>query len=361
MKIALKMLIAAILSLTVGIACASPLLVTELNIRPWINQVQGVTAQFEVKVVYANFTLQNGDKPVTQDSGPTISYFAVVNITNLSNLDAKLTSVNFLAAQKITNNTEPSIGNSTSAIATSAEGAWVDGKWYNVTWVNVTYPYFDENGNFHQPVFKLPGEPYWMEGVQVYDIYANGTLTTTYLNMNGTWTDVTGRVTMNHPTLGSNGQSVVGVVADDVQSFDTIIDNSVKETGSNIGATRITHHLVDQPGLFNATWLQRESRLMAVSGSWNVHLPFADPKAVESLQSGNLTFHTQISNLVEEGLSMVNNTLTTTWSDATELKQVQLTQNGNSYIYNPLSLDNQAFQIDKWGIEVFINPRSQTP
>lgn len=74
------------LSLTVGIACASPLLVTELNIRPWINQVQGVTAQFEVKVVYANFTLQNGDKPVTQDSGPTISYFAVVNITNLSNL-----------------------------------------------------------------------------------------------------------------------------------------------------------------------------------------------------------------------------------------------------------------------------------
>jgi hypothetical protein len=86
MKIALKMLIAAILSLTVGIACASPLLVTELNIRPWINQVHGVTAQFEVNVVYANFTLQNGDKPVTQDSGPTISYFAVVNITNLSNL-----------------------------------------------------------------------------------------------------------------------------------------------------------------------------------------------------------------------------------------------------------------------------------
>lgn len=73
------------LSLTVGIACASPLLVTELNIRPWINQVQGVTAQFEV-IVYGNFTLQNGDKPVTQDSGLTISSFAVVNITNLSSL-----------------------------------------------------------------------------------------------------------------------------------------------------------------------------------------------------------------------------------------------------------------------------------
>ena len=359
MKIALKMLIAAILSLTVGIACASPLLVTELNIRPWVKYVQGTTAQFDVSVVYTNFTLQNADKPITQDSGPTISYYAVVNITNLSDLNAQLSGLNFIAAQKFTNNSEAAL-NMTSAIATSAEGAWVDGKWYNLTWVNVTYPYFDENGNFHQPVFKLPGEPYWMEGVQVYDRYVNGTLTATYLNMNGTWTDVTGRVTMAHPTL-SMGESITGIVADDRQAFVNLIDSSDNGTMPVIGGINMTTHLAGIAGQFKNTLLPHESRFLAVSGSWEVHKSYAKPNAVESLQSANLTFKAQTSNIVEEGTSFVNNTLTTTWSDAVEYKQVFLTQMGNGYVYNPLSLDAKAFRTDQWGIEVFVNPGSQVP
>jgi hypothetical protein len=224
----------------------------------------------------------------------------------------------------------------------------------------VTYPYFDENGNFHQPVFKLPGEPYWMEGVQVYDRYVNGTLAATYLNMNGTWTDVTGRVTMTHPTLNM-GESITGIVAFDRQSSVNLIDSNNNGTMPVIGGIITTTHLAGIAGQFDNTLLPHESRFLAVSGSWEVHKSYATPNAIESLQSANLMFKTQTSNIVGEGTSFVNNTLTTTSSDAVEYKQVHLTQMGNSYVYNPLSLDTKAFKTDQWGIEVFINPRSQTP
>ncbi len=52
----LTMVLCAVLSLTVGIACAAPLLVSELSIRPWTIQVAGVKAEFNIDVVYANFT-----------------------------------------------------------------------------------------------------------------------------------------------------------------------------------------------------------------------------------------------------------------------------------------------------------------
>jgi len=358
MKNSVKFLAIAVLSLAMGIASASPLLITELKIRPWIHEVQGQTAQFSVNVIYANFTIQDADKPVEQDSGPTITYFAVVNITNFSDLNATLTRVNFLAAQNIANDSGPAIEN--GAVGWEAEGAWVDGKWYNLTWVNVTYPYFDENGIFHQPEFKLPEQPYWMEGVQVYDRYVNGTLVATYLNMNGTWTDVANKINVARMPLDS-GYSIVGTVVDDTQCFENVAVRDYTSNGiaygPSIGAIRTTYHLVGE-GFFSNYWAPHQSRLVAVFGSWDVHEPFASDETVKALQSGNLTFKTQTTNFVEEGSSMINNTVTTTSSDAVELKRVQLTQNENSYIYSPLVLDNQAFLIDQWGVEV--NLRSQT-
>ncbi len=203
MKFALKLIVFAILSFSIGIACASPLLVTELNIRPYINYVQGETVQFNINVIYANFTLQNADKPVEQNSGPTISYFAVVNITNPSNLGATLTRVGFNAAPEIAS-VPSSIQN--VSITYDAPGAWVDGKYYNLTWVNVPSPSFDENGKLVQGPFKLI-EPYWMQGVQVFDKYVNGNVTATYLNMNGTWTNVTGHIEVARPPSGSSYSS----------------------------------------------------------------------------------------------------------------------------------------------------------
>jgi hypothetical protein len=365
MKIGIKLLAVAILSLTMGIAFASPLLVTELNIRPWTNYVQGQTAQFSVNVVYANFTLQNADAPVEQDSGPTITYFAVVNITNLSDLGATLQRVEFTAAPQI--DSVPTNG----SVTWDAKGAWVDGKYYNLTWVDSSSPYFDENGHFVQPGFKL-ANPYWMQGVQISDWYVNGNVTSTYLNMNGTWTNVTGHIDVTRTPLG-NAYSSDGtdVVADNIQAFDSeAFKNFGTENftsngtgyGSSFGMMNETDHLVG-PGYFNNSWEPQQSRLIAISGSWQVLASLgAGDEPVKEIQGSNLTFMTQVDNMADLPVQLqgiVNNTVTNTLSTDVELVQVQLTQSGNSYLYNPLSLDNQAFQIDQWGVEATL--RSQTP
>ncbi len=80
---------------------------------------------------------------------------------------------------------------------------------------------------------------------------------------------------------------------------------------------------------------------------------------VGALQSGNLMFKTTVTNFVDSMAGFSNNTVTDTWSDAAELKQVQLTQSENRFIYNPLSLSSNAFQVDKWTVEV--NFRCVTP
>ncbi len=145
MKTAPKLIICATLSLLIGMAVATPLLASELNIEPWITHVQGPTADFDLDVVYANFTVQNPDAPLTETSGPTINYFAVVNVTNPSEYSALMLGVNFMAGQKITNITNQgpsgSGGNWTVGEGWTAKGAWVDGVWYDVTWVDGRYPF----------------------------------------------------------------------------------------------------------------------------------------------------------------------------------------------------------------------------
>lgn len=361
MKIGIKLLAAAILSLTMGIACASPLLVSELNIRPYTNYVQGQTAPFTINVVYANFTIQNADKPVEQDSGPTISYFAVVNITNPSNLGATLTTVTFEAAPEIVQ-TPSSIQN--GSIAYEAPGAWVDGKYYNLTWVDTSSPYLGENGKLSE--FKI-ASPYWMQGVQVFDTYVNGNVTSSYLNMNGTWTDVTGRIDVSRQPIGSvyssagttevvfNQQGFSNDPSENYSSNGIIYDQSAAQP---FGPMSFTNHFVGQ-GFFNNSWEPHQSRLVAISCSWQVLASWGAKDApVKAIQAGTLTFMTQTDNFVELSAPL-NNTVINTSSHDIELKQVQLTQSVNSYLYNPLSLDNQAFQIDKWSVEATL--RSQTP
>ncbi len=168
MKFALKLIVIAVLSFSIGIACASPLLVSELNIRPWITHVQGPTAKMEIEVIYANFTVQNADDPIAKDMGPTISYLAVVNITNPSEFISSLTRIEFLAAQKVQNSSSGIDGFSTGGALWEAAGVWLDGKWYNLTWVNAAGPVFDMSGKMSSGIHVLPGQEYWIQGVQLY-------------------------------------------------------------------------------------------------------------------------------------------------------------------------------------------------
>lgn len=360
MKFALKLIVFAILSFSIGIACASPLLVSELNIRPWITYVQGPTAEMTVEVVYANFTLQNEGNAITKDSGPTISYYAVINVTNPSDFEATVSRVDFMAAQQIINNSanpHPYNGGE----GWSAKGAWVDGKWYNLTWVTVGYPSTNENGSLYW-VSMPSGQEYWMEGVQIYDRYINGTLAATYLNMNGTWTDVIGRITVERQQQGSN-YLAHGLVANEMHIFENMATREYPSNGTVYdqfyGATRMVYHLVGNDSLFDNVWVPHKSRLFLISGNWDMREHFADSDLVAKLQSGNLTFKTMASNIIDSEFGFSNNTVTNTWSDTTELKQVQLTQSGNSFIYNPLFINSKAFQVDKWGVEV--NLRNDAP
>jgi len=355
MKFTLKLIIFAILSFSLGIACASPLLVSE-KVVPWITYVQGPTADMTVQVVYANFTLQNSSTPITQDSAPTIFYNAILNITNPSEYNTYLSRIDFLAAQQIVNNSNPHPIN--GGEEWSAKGIWLDGKWYNLTYVTVSSPSFDADGTMHV-MHALKGQEYWMEGVRLYDRYINGSLAATYLDMNGTWVNVTDKLDESHSDVGSSSYSIHGMIVNEINIFSNTAVREYSNDGSAIissyGGRQEIDHLVSD-SYFDNNWAPQQSRLFAVSGNWTMIAPFGQEEQVMILQSGQLMLKTSVDNSVDIDARFVNNTVTQTWSTATELKQVQLTQMDNSYIYT--TLPNASFITDKWGLEAFLDSGS---
>jgi hypothetical protein len=359
MQIGLKMLIAAVCSLSIGVAFASPLLISDLNIRPYITRVQGPTADFKVEVVYANFTVLDAEKPIADEDGPSLLYQIVLNVTNLANIGADLTMVDFGAAGKITSTSSPPfINNSMRGTGWTAPGAWVDGVWYNVTWVNVTAPLFDSKGNLRPSLVTVPKEQcYWMEGVQVYEKTvnnANGSTTSTYLNMNGTWTDVTGRIQVWRPGSGTGGGwSFNNIVAEKRYFF----QNTPHEDVNSPLSTSI--FVLTGEGNFDNNWKPHESRFIAVQSSGKIAKHSGNAKALEVLNSGTIALKASIQNLAEPTMvGLVNNTYQDTSSITNDVEQISLTKLGNSYVYNRILSDNQMFQPDKWGVEVFVRPRS---
>ncbi len=365
MKHQAKLVLFGLLSLTIGVAFASPLLASELNIRPFIKHVQGPTADFSVEAVYANFTIINGSKPVSYFDGPAIEYYVVLNVTNLSDLGAILRDVNFVAAEEIVNATESAFwANDFYGTGYEVEGAWVDGVWYNITYVTGGYPTIDRNGN----ITEFPTQnntwftPHLMEGVQIMDTYENQTLTGTYMNMNGTWTNVTGRINFTRPEGTaplSNAISISNTVVNELRVFQTLTPDSANASeGSEIGAK---YTWVGE-GLFNNYWEPHQSRLIVLQGTRDIKEPWASTEALDALKSGSITLQTRVLNHADVKVEIVNNTIEDTWSHATELKQVQLSQSGDSYIYNiilgnTILGENLTFTTDQYGVEVFVKTR----
>lgn len=362
MKIAKKLIVSAIISLLIGIAVATPLLASELNMRPWINHVQGPTADFNLDVIYANFTVQNSNVPITENNGPTIYYSAVVNVTNPSDYAAQLTGANFWAGQKITNTTGQAPfgitdGNWSTGSGWEAEGVRVDGVWYNVSWVDGNYPHFDENGTMTESPFPAPSSlGHWMEGVQLYEITIHNNLDTTtriYLNMNGTWTDVTGKITVDRP----EGQSYTmsGTVAGHNIFFQPDENSTLNDHSFGYCSTK---NIWVGEDAFDNLFAPGQSRLIVVTGSWEVRKTWANVNPVEVLETGSLWLKTNTHNSLDMNPDLGDNTFLDTWSDATVIQQIILTKIGNSYIYNKALSDNQMFQLDQYGAEAFITQRS---
>ena len=99
MKTRSKFILIGIISLLAGSAFATPLLLSELEIVPFWTMPEGPKADLSVSVVYANFTIQ-GNSSVHDKS--ILSYYIVLNMTNLSNLPTKLSYFGFAGLKNIT-------------------------------------------------------------------------------------------------------------------------------------------------------------------------------------------------------------------------------------------------------------------
>jgi len=379
MKIGLTLIAIALTGLITGLAFASPLMLSELDIKPWIHHIQGSTADFEIETVFANFTVLNSNNPTSEVDDLSVKYQVWLNVTNPSDLGATLLDVNFAAAGEITAYSGPPLigANSSGGWGWEAEGALVDGKWYNLTWVNGTYPFFDRDGNMEPFPFEIPWQTgYWMEGVQLYQRHVNGTVVATYLNMNGTWTDVTDKIALEEREHGS-GHSLKNVVADQMRIFQTYVpDVSVEfdSDGNEIQVPSVidagngtqvsvkvdsllgTVYIQAGEGYFNNYWKPGESRIVLIGGTQEFG-SWVNFNPVDVLNSGSITFKTTTFNSADTDFWLGNNTVQDNWSYANELKTVELIKDNNSYIYNMALLEAYEFSVDEWNAEVFLEPR----
>jgi len=363
MKIGTNLILLGILSLLIGTAFASPLLISELEIRPFHEPLpKGPTADIDVNVVYANFSIGDTAEDLTD-----ISYFVVLNITNNSDDYAEISMVTFDAAQNITkgiSSDSPFFGeNWTSSLGWESKGAWVDGKWYNLTWVPHSNFWMNASSLIHgreMGDFPVIGEGYWMEGVQLLDKAVGGTVTNMYMNMNGTWVDVTGRITW----LDDNGN----VVDINPERLETHTSKAVTGSGSFFGETKMfgpgSSSTDDEevplsvtntraPIEFNNLWAPHQSRLIAFSADRKVLSMFLETSKLEQLKTEPITFRGSVHSQLNGTVGVYDS-----WAVDDEIKQVQLELTEDGYLYNIILSDDQMFVMDSFGVEVFIEPRN---
>ncbi|MGD6806953.1 MAG: hypothetical protein ACQCN4_08350 [Candidatus Bathyarchaeia archaeon] len=373
MKFASKFIAAAIFSLCIGVAVATPLFATE--IIPYPRMPQGPKAEFGVNVAYTDFKI--ADQP-DEYGRQQMQYNVVLNVTNLADIEAKLGTVNFAAAQNITilkgameggTSSSSGGGSGSNSFGGRIEGLWLDDKWLNVTWIPGTHPEglvkvmtppWGSGATVHY-VSSLPTaipnlpenaseNGYWIEGVPIKQYqYFNSTENklTLYdtIYANGTWVNVTGRIRIEDPK-------------ESVLSFGTIIQTSTMfwprstSIGTLSNSTNSQNFVIwSGDGDFNNTWMPHQSRLIQVKGT----------TYVGSNEIPSLTASEKI-NLYAAAYSYiwdqpVNGTFYDTSKISTSLTAVHLTETSEgNYIYNLLS-GSQTFQTDQYG-EVFLKQES---
>jgi hypothetical protein len=371
MKIGTNMILLGILSMLIGTAFASPLLLSELEIRPYTEPLpKGPTADIDVDVVYANFSVGDSDERLTD-----VSYFVVLNITNNSDEWAVIGMADFSAAQNITKGIPSDsifVGeNWTNSKGWEAKGAWVDGKWYNLTWVphnnfwiNCSELIYGRDmwGEGLSPI----GEGYWMEGVQLKDkavgAAIGGNVTNIYMNMNGTWVDVTGRIKW----LDDDG-NIVEIHPERLPSHTSqVVTGSRTYFGGSltfgINQTNSSYDPDLDPGVtvtiyapieFNNRWAPHQSRLIAISSNREVLSTLLEPSKLEQLNTEPVTFRGSVHSYLKDTVGVYDST-----SVDDVIMQVQFETTDDGYLYNTILADDEMFVMDSFGVEVFIEPRN---
>ncbi|PVX23349.1 MAG: hypothetical protein CW716_12400 [Candidatus Bathyarchaeum sp.] len=357
-----KLVFIGILSLLVGTVFATPLLVAELEeIKPYKDPLpKGTTADVSVDVIYANFSI--GDTWLHEDSNRNvtdITYFVVLNVTNNSDECAEVTSVEFTAAKNVTKGItgdSPFVSDKfTGYSGWEAEGAWVDGIWYNVTWV--------PHNNFWINCTSIiqgqdmwgedspEGEGYWMEGVQIMDKREGGilgTITSTYMNMNGTWVDVTGRINVTRPEE-ADPKDLVTVSEPLFSEMKCLIPG----TSSGMENWVLDGITTNTDADFNKRWLAGESRLIAITNNRSILTSILSPSKLELVKTEPVSIKLRAHHRINGTLGIID-----TYSFTTKIKSVQFETTPQGYLYNTVLSDDQMFMMDEFGAEVFIEPRN---
>jgi hypothetical protein len=166
------------------------------------------------------------------------------------------------------------------------------------------------------------------------------------MNMNGTWTAVTGRIIVSRPAQPTNMTTIMYPVLAETRMFASNADNSA---GYNFDYSGEDYTFV---GLwkFSNVWQPYESRLIELKGSRTV-----ESSAIVTL-ANDLYVHLQASSTLV--IDTFNGTRMDTSAMANSVQQISLQRAGNTYLYNNILGTGQTFQPDQWGVEVFIKDGS---
>ncbi|MDG6223817.1 MAG: hypothetical protein IAX21_02595 [Candidatus Bathyarchaeota archaeon] len=342
MKIEIKLAMIGLLSLLVGSAFASPLLMTELdpeNIKPYLKPPSDVfTSSVTGEVLYANFSITpNSEK----DSVFDLSYFVVINVTNTSDEPTNVTFVSFDAEVQdysLRKTNSGGYSKSEAGRGWTAREAWVDGKHYNLTWVP------NKEGFDYQGDPELEGE--WIEGVNIYEHYINYKLAYTRINMNGTWVDVTGRIDVERPLYWPPTEHVMDATI--ISHIKSLVRETTFDT-EGLDTPMIQRPPSGTPEEFNEVWGPHQSRLIVIKADRPVPSKYFESEKLEKLKTEEIVLKTIIQNSVT-----VDN-----WTDSAvsnDYIQVFFEVTDNGYQYSVLPEDT-VFTLDVFGVEAFIDSR----
>lgn len=391
-----KLVAVAVLALLAGTAFAAPMLIAPLDVKPYPRVNEGPKADFTIDLLYANFSTTEFDQNqtvtklignfttgnfsyanVTETTKYTnVTYTVVANITNLSNIDAKMYETSFTAAQNINVVDSAlggvSLGSSFSAVRESnfggvVDGVWLDGKWLSTTWVpGRDYPInmirvMNQN---HQTLPLIPDLPEnateegtWIEGVPIAEYYDNTHMDATQIYINGAWVDVTGRVQPSNPqpmVLATN--TLVNLV---LTSGTPIYKNAGNSSvgpitefpgwGQGVGQT---YRWTGTNG-FDKIWQPHQSKLVVFTGSQTFLNSEGINSSIASMANGSIDLYGSFTSYLNN--MPVNGTYYNTLSTGTWLKTVPLEKTPDGYVYNAVLSNDQFFQISQNGVEVSIN------
>jgi hypothetical protein len=389
MNFGTKLIVVAVLALIAGIGFASPLLILQPYVKPFPKVPEGRKADFSVDIVYANFGVQEslgnqslGIAPYeynetngineTEPYQPSQTYMVVLNVTNLSNIEASISEVGFAAAQDIRIIPSALGGFSFSTgggpgvdFGGVVKGVWLDNKWLNVTWIPGTdYPFnlmriITPSHSTTTSTPELPTnateEGTWIEGVPIAEYYDSTALTSTSLYINGSWVDVTGRVRADpeQPTVMATNTLVNQILPFSGQHYRNVGNATIGPTTEMpswqmYNGNGPTYQWPSKTDGFNNTWAPHQSRLIVLNGTLGAN--------TVTLETGNITLYATASTYVNDWL--VNGTYYNTITTATWLSQVPMENTSNGYVYDTVLGENQTFKPDQYGVEVFIEPKS---